>query len=794
MTTLRVTPPGEDGFQQANGLYQRAQDLAVPKDAPRDTAPPAVVDYLNMVALAEQQGAMFLDTHARAAWDRNYRSFHNQHFARSKYHSEEYRNRSKLFRPKTRAAVRKDNAATAAALFSTTDAVQCFPGNESDPNQRASAALVGEILNYRTDRTSGRDAIPWFRTAIGARQDAYVMGNCLTKQYWKLEMKKQVQHEPATNPDGSPIVDINKQPVMQRVEIYSPRIDRPDCLLIPLENMIIHPGADWLDPVQSSIYFIVKFPMTLDEVKVKQSDPRNPWKAVDEATLRSTVADSRMRAAATRTAREQGIDRMDNAMTGGGQFEIVWIYEVFIKIGGQDFCFYSAGSKAYLTEPKEVEEVYPEQGGERPYVLGTASLESHRILPMSPVEAFQPLQQEINDLANLRLDGVKQSVNPITFVKRGRQVDLGALRRRGPGTTILRTEKDDIEFAEQPEPQNAAYAEMDRLNADFDDLAGQFNAGTVQTNRSLNETVGGMNLIQGNANSVQEFDLRTWVETWAEPAVAQIVKCIQYYESDETVLTLCGERAQLLQKFGVSQINDQMLQNQITVRVDVGLGSSNPAQRLQKFAGALQILEPIWQNNPQVQSGAITPNIEEINTEVFGLAGYRDGGKRFVMKGKPQGPNPQQQALVEKVMSEAMKNKSTAKLNEARAQNEGLKTVHGIHKDRAQMVHQARMDRANLTRDLVNDHVSRQNADKDRAERADQAQFDRQQAMQDQDQDQDQGQSEDQANEAQEPNLLEQMISALKTPRARQFEFIRDQSGKITGAREMIAPQQGVAQ
>ena len=54
-------------------------------------------------------------------------------------------------------------------------------------------------------------------------------------------------------------------------------------------------------------------------------------------------------------------------------------------------------------------------------------------------------------LANLRLDQVKQNVSPITFVKRGRQVDLGAIQRRGPNTTILRTEKGEEELKLAPE-------------------------------------------------------------------------------------------------------------------------------------------------------------------------------------------------------------------------------------------------------------------------------------------------------------------------------------------------------
>jgi hypothetical protein len=58
-----------------------------------------------------------------------------------------------------------------------------------------------------------------------------------------------------------------------------------------------------------------------------------------------------------------------------------------MRIGGDDYTFYSIGDKHYLTDPKPVREVYPEQHGERPLALGYGNLESHRIYPMSPVKA-----------------------------------------------------------------------------------------------------------------------------------------------------------------------------------------------------------------------------------------------------------------------------------------------------------------------------------------------------------------------------------------------------------------------
>lgn len=771
MTFLQAEPPGEDGFSKGADLYDRAAAAAV-QGIPREAdQPEPETNFLRLVREAETQGGRFLQDQVRKSWDRSYRAFRNQHFGESKYLSTEYRSRSKLFRPKTRAAVRKANAGAATALFSTMDTVSCSPGNESDPIQRASASLVQEILNYRTDRTSGKASFPWFRIAIGAHQDAQIMSVCLSKQYWKLELESEEVEEPLVDEaTGMPILDETGEPITQVVTIHKPSVDRPDCLLIPLENLIIDPAASWLDPVQTAAYFIVKYPMRIDEIRAKQKDPRNPWKEVPEALLRTSQNDRAMAAKGTRSAREGGFDRFDAQATGSGEFEVIWVYEAFFRIAGQDVCFYSAGDRAYLTDPRPVKEVYPALGGERPYVLGVGSLESHRLFPMSPVESWQPLQQEINDLANMRLDQVKQSIFPITFVKRGKKIDLGLLQRRGPGTIIPRDSEEDVTFDQTPPVNSTAYAEMERLNVDFDDQAGQFNSGSVQTNRSLNQTVGGLNLISSSANAVQEFDLRTWVETWVEPVLGQIVKLIQHYESDEVVLGIAGDRAELLQKFGIDHITDDLLEQQVTIRVDVGLGASNPQTRLTNLANALQIIQPLWANHPQVQSGELMPDIEELTSEVFSLAGNRDGGRRFIKKGEPKGPPPQQQALVEKIKSEAMRNMSQAELNKARAAEAGVKseiavadTVHGQQMDRAKLVQQVRSEREGWLRDD-------RHRDEDRAAAAlppagEPA-------------------SEPVAGGESEPqDMLSQLVAMLS--RERRVEFIRDpRTNRITGAIE----------
>jgi hypothetical protein len=617
------SPPGEDGIDD---LYQHTLDAATPPGAAPESASAraAGVDYLHLITVAEQQANLYVQQVNRRAWSRSYRAFHNEHFVGSKYGHRDWSNRSKIFRPKTRSAVRKDGAAVAASLFGTVDAITCSAGDEADPAQRAAAGLMQELINYRTDRTSGRASIPWFLTAMGARQDAQISGICASKQYWKLELRKSADDLGA---------------------VYVPDIDRPDIRLFPPENVIVDPAADWTNPAQSAAYLLLKYPMRLYEVEKKTRDPLNPWKQLPPDLLKGTAEASKFDAAAIRRAREFGLDRFDETQNAA-EFDIIWVYEAFIRIDGEDKCFFALGDKAFLTDPRPTREVYPEQAGDRPVVIGYGALEAHRIYPMAPVESWQQTQAEINDVANLYLDTMKQNVAPVTKVVRGRSVDLEALHRRGPNSHILVTRLDDIDFARPVDIPQSVIIGMEKLDVDMDDLAGQFNAGSVQTNRTLNDTVGGLKLIAGASNAVQEFDIRLWIETWAEPVLAQVVRLEQYYESDEIILGICGQRAGLWQKHGVSRITDDLMDHQVTIRINAGLGVGDPQQRLAKFRDATAVAAPLLAQSKEFMSGQVSLNVEEVMNEVFGAVGYRDGGKRFITVAPPN-PQAAQQAQMQ---------------------------------------------------------------------------------------------------------------------------------------------------
>lgn len=573
---------------------------------------------LKMAQEAAAQAQTYVQQTVRAYWARSYKAFHNKHFEGSKYHSPEYRGRSKLFRPKTRTAVFKKMATAAQALYSTSDVIAVAAQDEADDYQVASAQLKQQILNYRFSRVSRRNGIPWFLISMGAVQTAMLTGLIISKQTWVY----REDHPDAANPA---MPGLSGRPVLE---------DRPDIQLLPPENVLFDPNCDWTRPAQSSQYVIVRYPMSVDEawgmiekgtaagdIRFHDDVTRN-----DVASRAQTVGPSDTMGA--RVAREGGRDPKQQA---SGSFGRVWLYEVFLRVGGLDVVFWTLDNQMVISEITPVRRAYPAFGGERPIVIGYGSLEAFRPMPMSPVESWQQMQMEQNDQVNLRLDHMKNVVTPAAKVVRGKNVDLNQVQARGPNRVVMVNDASDVDYWTPPDLPQSAFVENNILTADFDSLAGVFDASSVNTNRQLNETVGGMRLLANSVNPMADFELNVLVETWAEPVLWQIMKLEEMYENDAVVLALCGQKAKLWERFGLNQITDELLNLDTTLTIKLGVGATNlPHEKIQKFSmawgTAQQALAPFVQTG---QIKAPRPNVKEIIDTIFGSAGFSDGGERF---------------------------------------------------------------------------------------------------------------------------------------------------------------------
>jgi hypothetical protein len=595
--------------------------------------------WLNLARDAFSASSGYFDTNIRSRIINDIRQFQNEHPEGSKYFTDAYRLKSKLFRPKTRTAIRKNEATAAAAYFATEDVVAVRPMDDDDELQQAAAAIHKGLLQYRLTKPHPH-GLPWFLTLIGAYQEAQSVGIVASFQEWVVNEGK--------------------------------KIDRPDVKLLPIENYRFDPAADWRDVVASSPYFIIQWPMyvvnvkarmarrVLQTVEVAGTDGRmetqelevedtagRPWKFCADSVILSAAQGSHD---TIRMTRENRTDSK-NAAAAVSDYTIVWVHQNFVEVEGEDMMYYTLGTNHLLSEPVPTTEVYP-QG--RPVVVGFSMVEAHKTYPASVPSLTRDTQGEINDVANLRIDNVKLMLNKRHIVRRGAQVDLRSLTRNIPGSVTLANEPStDIRFVTTDDATSSSYQEQDRLNLDFDDLAGAFSGSSVASNRKLNETVGGMEILTSQSGQVSDYQLRTFNETWVEPVLRQLVILEQAFETDERVLAIVGRSAEL-DKFGFDAVSDEMIMQDTVLNVSVGVGSVNPQAQIERFAFGMRTLAGIL--GPQFMQQA---KAEEIVKELFGKLGYKDGKRFFELGDDQEGPDPrlaQAMQLIEQLQQQlAMK-------------------------------------------------------------------------------------------------------------------------------------------
>lgn len=609
--------------------------------------------WLQKAKDADTESTSYLETNYATQWRDNLRLFRNKHKSDSKYYSDAYRARSKIFRPETRSAITRMEAGAAAAFFASEDVINVTPQDGRNPQQLASADVCKELMQYRLTNT-----IPWFLTLVGAFQDGATLGAIASYQGWRYRERKIITTETVIDPfTGQPMMNELGEPLETKVPGVEVLEDEPEIRLIPLENLRVSPAADWTDPIKSSPYVIWYIPMfvgdilaEMDAVDPKTGKPR--WRRFSKAAIMATVA-----------AKTVELERLGNKedpqeSVKTNDFSIAWVHLNIIRDGDDDMVFYTLGTSELLSDPVPLKEVYFH--GQRPFAFGRLTIETHKVYPDSKVELGSETQTEINEVANQRLDNVKLVLNKRWLVKSGRNVDTASLHRNVPGGVTLVTDPTDVQEINWPDVTASSFNEHDRLKLDFDNIMGAFNPSSVQSNRKLNETVGGMNLLSGSANALQEYGLRVFTETWVETSLRQLLLLEQHYETDLVVLGLAANKAQLFQRYGVSQVTDEMLNQQLTMKVSVGVGATDPTQKVGKLLYGARTVAEIAAIPNNVM------NAQELAKEVFGYLGWKDGG-RFLLQPQQGGIPPavlqqmqRMQAWLQQAMQKAQQDKAAA--------------------------------------------------------------------------------------------------------------------------------------
>jgi hypothetical protein len=558
---------------------------------------------------AYEASQTWFDVAIRRGMEDNMRLFNSRHPRGSRYHDDAYRKRSRLFRPKTRSAIRKTEAAGVAAFFATQDALTATPPNPRDPIQRVGADSQAELLNYRL-----QNDIPWFLTCIGALQDAAKQGVVISKQCWRYEEVQDVFEEDEVDAMTGKVYG-SRRTIERRVVA-----DHPDIMLRPVENVRFSPAADWRNPLQTSPYLIDMEPFYVQDIMGKAA--RGSQGEYDVAWRKLTVEQIRSALKQTydpiRQAREgYREDRFEEGHTEIREHDAVWVHHNYMRIEGQDWYWATLGTEIMLSDPVPLEETTPLK--QRPYTMGVIALETHKPYPAGLVELMRPIQEEINDLTNLRIDNIRHVISPRYFVKRGTSVDIRSLLRNiAGGVTAMEDPKNDVQIRQIQDTTASSFQEQDRLGVEVDELAGTTSQSSIAGNHNVNERVGNTMMMKEDSNQLTEMNIRTFAETWVEPTLQQVMELERNLESDEIVMAIVGQRSNM-----DAAMVFRMLDIPVKVTVNVGFGATNPQRRLQKVGMAFQTLAQI---NPEWVMGA---DQAEVTQEVLGAVGYKNAERFF---------------------------------------------------------------------------------------------------------------------------------------------------------------------
>jgi len=606
----------------------------------------AHVDWVQMARNAFESSESWLQINQRAVWARNFAHYRSEHAPDSPVLTEANKHRPRHFWPKTRTLVRDIQASSAAAYFASSDIVAIEAEDSDNKEQVEAARLMKELINYRLSQT-----VPWYQLVLGGVQETSVLGTVISHQSW---LYKEC--------DGI-VVD-----------------DKPQVRVVPAENLRISPASDWIDPANSSPYVIELIPMYLGDVKSKIEEGENSrtgepsWRDVGEGQLIS--AGNRDNLDTTRRARSgtRRLDPKSNMMEAENNFRIIWVHRNIIRKDGIDWLYYTAGANLLLSEPVKLSEVIPWADNKRDYIIGKMEIETDRPYPSGPVELASGMQRAINELKNQRYENVRQVLNRRYLYRAGSQVDVRALSRNVPGGLIGISApgplSNHVEPLNTPDVTASAYQEEDRLSLAMDDLTGSTTGSTVNSNRRLQETATGMNLMAEAGNKIREMELRTFTETWIEPVLRQLVQLESMYETDTTALLVSAKKAKL------RKVLPQYFNHKFSVSVNVGMGSVSPTQRMQKIQTAIATVVQL------MPRAALAIEEEEVVKEVFGAAGYDNGARFFnfekakkLEEQQKQEGDPAQQVQMQQLQLKGQIAQQDFELGQAKLELENQKLV-----------------------------------------------------------------------------------------------------------------------
>ena len=390
---------------------------------------------------------------------------------RSKLANEkEYDFQARLFIPYSFSSVETVIPRIMEAIFSTDPIVAVKPYSQDDIEN---SKLIEKLLNYQINRM---DFINSFLTLI---KTCLIYGTCIAKVDWKKESRKVRKYQVKIDEFGNPVYDNNGQPVVEKITKEFPYYDDPYIYPIDLFDFYKAPKGTTID---NSEYCIMKTQTTISRLEQMQKQGTYRNISMVKSLMGSTKNDDGRE-------RYTNVDVADPNGIIDKHSKLVTLYE-----------YWEDDRVIVLAEEKVVirDEENPFWHCRKPFIEGRVCPVENEFYGIGLMEMIESLQNELNDLRNLRMDNLKLAINCMYVIGRNADVDLDTLVNE-PGGVILATFVDEVVPLQTKDITPNAFTEAKIITDDIQATHGIYDYSKGQPSKDR-ETATGILSLQEAAN------------------------------------------------------------------------------------------------------------------------------------------------------------------------------------------------------------------------------------------------------------------------------------------------------
>lgn len=399
------------------------------------------------------------------AWDR-----YQQQYRSKLANEKEYDFQARLYIPYSFSSVETVIPRVMEAIFSSDPIVAVKPiaVDDSEP-----AKKIEKLINYQLNR------MDFLNTFILLAKMALVYGTCIAKVDWKKEYRKVRKVQAKLDEFGMPVYDEQGNPVIEKVTSEILYYDDPYIYPIDIYNFYIDPKATTIDNAE---YCIMETTTTLG--RLEQMQKMGAYKNINK--VKEIIGT---------TLIEEGNNRYSNVdVQNPNDIKDKHSKKVrLIEYWEDDRVIVVAENKVVIRD-----EINPYWHCKKPFIFGRICPVENQFYGIGLMEMVESLQNELNDLRNLRMDNLKLAINCMYKIARDADVDIDNLINQ-PGGVILTNYIDGIDVLQTKDVTSNAFTEAKIITDDIQTTHGIYDYSKGRPSQDR-ETATGILSLQEAAN------------------------------------------------------------------------------------------------------------------------------------------------------------------------------------------------------------------------------------------------------------------------------------------------------